>query len=96
MPTEENVTPVQATAQATPAAEKPADERPFELVPTSEFKQIVETLLFITDRPIKPTRIADVIDGVDARRVREMILEIQEDYAQRQSAIRVVEIGAWF
>ena len=70
MPTEENVTPVQATAQATPAAEKPADERPFELVPTSEFKQIVETLLFITDRPIKPTRIADVIDGVDARRVR--------------------------
>ena len=96
MPTEENVTPVQAAAQATPATEKPADERPFELVPTSEFKQIVETLLFITDRPIKPSRIADVIDGVDARRVREMILEIQEDYAQRQSAIRVVEIGGGF
>lgn len=100
MPTEENITPVQATSQATPMqADKtvqPADERPFELVPTSEFKQIVETLLFITDRPIKPSRIADVIDGVDARRVREMILEIQEDYVQRQSAIRVVEIGGGF
>ena len=47
MPTEENITPVQATAQATPMhADKtvrPADERPFELVPTSEFKQIVDT-----------------------------------------------------
>lgn len=100
MPTEENITPVQATSQATPMqADKtvqPADERPFELVPTSEFKQIVETLLFITDRPIKPSRIADVIDGVDARRVREMVLEIQEDYVQRQSAIRVVEIGGGF
>ena len=52
--------------------------------------------MFITDRPIKPSRIADVIDGVDARRVREMILEIQEDYVQRQSAIRVVEIGGGF
>ena len=95
MPTEENITPVQATAQATPVQAgktvQPADERPFELVPTSEFKQIVETLLFITD-----SRIADVIDGVDARRVREMILEIQEDYVQRQSAIRVVEIGGGF
>lgn len=100
MPTEENITPVQATSQATPMQTdktvQPADERPFELVPTSEFKQIVETLLFITDRPIKPSRIADVIDGVDARRVREMILEIQEDYVQRQSAIRVVEIGGGF
>ena len=100
MPTEENITAAepQPQVQAAPApAEKiPADERPFELVPTSEFKQIVETLLFITDRPIKPSRIADVIDGVDARRVREMILEIQEDYAQRQSAIRVVEIGGGF
>ncbi len=72
------------------------EEGPFELVPTSDFKQIVETLLFITDRPLKPTRIADVIDGVDARRVREMILEIQEDYIRRNSAVRVVELGGGF
>lgn len=72
------------------------DEKPFELVPTSEFKQIVETLLFITDRPLKPSRIADVIDGVDARRVREMILEIQDDYLRRNSAIQVVEVGGGF
>lgn len=72
------------------------EEEPFELVPTSEFKQIVETLLFITDRPLKPSRIADVIDGVDARRVREMILEIQSDYIRRNSAVQVVELGGGF
>ncbi len=78
-----------------PTSAAPAEE-PFELVPTSEFKQIVETLLFITDRPLKPSRIADVIDGVDARRVREMILEIQSDYIRRNSAIQVVELGGGF
>lgn len=103
--------PQEATAETTteqtaqPTAEKESsaarkaqteDEKPFELVPTSELKQIVETLLFITDRPLKPGRIADVIDGVDARRVREMILEIQDDYLRRNSAIQVVEVGGGF
>ena len=84
-------------ADAPSAQSAPADdEKPFELVPTSEFKQIVETLLFITDRPLKPTRIADVIDGADARRVREMILEIQDDYIRRNSAVQVVEVGGGF
>lgn len=78
----------------TPAAAK--GEEPFELVPTSEFKQIIETLLFITDRPLKPGRIADVIDGSDARRVREMILEIQDDYIRKNSAVQVVELGGGF
>ena len=89
----------QPTAEKESSAARKAqteDEKPFELVPTSEFKQIVETLLFITDRPLKPGRIADVIDGVDARRVREMILEIQDDYLRRNSAIQVVEVGGGF
>ena len=96
-------TTTEQAAQPTAEKESPAarkaqteDEKPFELVPTSEFKQIVETLLFITDRPLKPGRIADVIDGVDARRVREMILEIQDDYLRRNSAIQVVEVGGGF
>lgn len=89
--------PTSAAAETIAAPKpQPADEVPFELVPTSEFKQIVETLLFITDRPLKPSRIADVIDGVDARRVREMILEIQDDYVRRNSAVQVVEVGGGF
>ena len=95
-----DVQPIQSDTPAQPAdqAAQPADasEEPFELVPTSEFKQIVETLLFITDRPLKPSRIADVIDGVDARRVREMILEIKDDYIRRNSAVQVVELGGGF
>ena len=86
----------QPPLSAQPANTAEDSEKPFELVPTSEFKQIVETLLFITDRPVKPSRIADVIDGVDARRVREMILEIQDDYIRRNSAVQVVELGGGF
>ena len=97
--TEQVAQPQESAAEQEPSATHKAqaeDEKPFELVPTSEFKQIVETLLFITDRPLKPGRIADVIDGVDARRVREMILEIQDDYLRRNSAIQVVEVGGGF
>ena len=95
----ESAAPGQADAAANASAqpaEAASSEEPFELVPTSEFKQIVETLLFITDRPLKPSRIADVIDGVDARRVREMILEIKDDYIRRNSAVQVVELGGGF
>ena len=93
-PTPQTESLAQPAASGAPAANP--SEKPFELVPTSEFKQIVETLLFITDRPLKPSRIADVIDGVDARRVREMILEIQDDYIRRNSAVQIVEVGGGF
>lgn len=67
-----------------------------ELVETDDLKKIIETLLFITDRPVKPSRIADVVEAADARRVREIIRGLQEEYAASGRAVQIVELGGGF
>lgn len=67
-----------------------------ELVETDDLKKIIETLLFITDRPVKPSRIADVVENTDARRVREIIHELQKEYAAQGRAVQIVELGGGF
>lgn len=75
--------------QADPLAEP-------ELLESEDLKQLVETLLFITDRPVKPSRLAEVIENTDARRVREVILALQAEYNEHKSAIQIVEVGGGF
>ena len=51
--------PVQASA--TP------EEGQNELLESGEAKQIIENLLFITDRPLKPSRIAEVVEHISSK-----------------------------
>ncbi|MCQ2410299.1 MAG: SMC-Scp complex subunit ScpB [Elusimicrobiaceae bacterium] len=96
---EQNATPlptpqVQETApQADSAASQ--DSAP-ELVQTDDLKKMVETLLFITDRPVKPSRLVDIIDGTDVKSVREVIQTLQDEYTAQGRAMQIVEIGGGF
>ena len=75
----------------------PAEEKRAEtLLDSEDLKKIIETLLFITDRPLKPARLADIVEQADVRRVRELVTELQNEYAARGSAVQVVEIGGGF
>ena len=67
-----------------------------ELLQTDDLKKIIETLLFITDRPVKPSRFADVIEGTNARQVREVIQELQNEYTAQGRAMQIVEVGGGF
>lgn len=92
-------TVVQEEVSATAAAEAELAEESAlsdELLETDDLKKIIETLLFITDRPVKPSRIADVVETADARRVREIIRELQEEYAAQGRAVQIVELGGGF
>lgn len=88
----------ETAAPAPAAAEQPEQEAApsGDLVETDDLKKIIETLLFITDRPVKPGRIADVVETADARRVREIIRELQEEYAAQGRAVQIVELGGGF
>lgn len=93
MQSEEEV--LQTTPAATETEENTAPVADT-LLETEDLKKIIETLLFITDRPIKPTRIADVVEAADARRVREIIQELQAEYVRDGRAVQIVEIGGGF
>ena len=75
--------------------QKPVKETE-ELLQTDDAKQIVENLLFITDRPLKPSRIAEVVETVNAKRVLELIQELAKEYEDTGRSIRILEIGGGY
>ena len=97
MSTEEQVTPQPISNVQESAPQETAPAEPVaQLLQTDDLKKIVETLLFITDRPVKPSRLADVIDGSNAKQIREVISALQEEYTAQGRAVQIVEIGGGF
>lgn len=80
--------PVQASAAP--------EEGQNELLESGEAKQIVENLLFITDRPLKPSRIAEVVEHISSKRVLEIIQELAKEYEDTGRAVRILEIGGGY
>lgn len=72
-----------------------AEETPV-LLQSEDLQKIVETLLFITDRPVKVSRMVDVIENTTAKEVREAIAKLQDEYTARNSAIHITEIAGGF
>ncbi|MBO4707548.1 MAG: SMC-Scp complex subunit ScpB [Elusimicrobiaceae bacterium] len=62
----------------------------------SDFKNIIETLLFITDKPLSASKVNQVAEIGDLALTRDIIQEIQTDYANAGSAVQVLEIGGGF
>lgn len=63
---------------------------------TADAKKIIETLLFITDRPVKPGRLSEVVETVSAKQVLAIIEELTREYAQTGRAVQIVEVGGGF
>lgn len=62
----------------------------------SDFKNIIETLLFITDKPLSAAKVNQVAEIGDLALTRDIIQEIQNDYATSGRAVQVLEIGGGF
>lgn len=85
-----------APAQDASAPQQTREDAQAELVQTDDVKKIIETLLFITDRPVKASRLADVVETVNAKQVTEIIAELTQEYAERGSAVQIVEIAGGY
>jgi segregation and condensation protein B len=58
-----------------------------------DFKKIIESLLFITDRPLSLARISQTAEVNNTALAREIIEELRQDYAATGRAVQLVEIG---
>lgn len=81
-------------SNATPAAAPQEGQAP--LLESEDLQKIIETLLFITDRPVKVSRLVDVIENTTAKEVREAITKLQDDYMVRGSAVQILEIAGGY
>ncbi len=92
----EEIKPEQTSAeqnQEINAEEKKQEEV---ILSRSDFKNIIETLLFITDRPLSASKVNQVAEIGDLALTRDIIQEIQTDYAASGRAVQVLEIGGGF
>ena len=63
---------------------------------TIEAQGVVEAILFATDSPLPPPRIAQIMGVGDARTVRKHVNALNERYEQMSSAFRIEEIAGGF
>jgi segregation and condensation protein B len=55
-------------------------------------KPLVEALLFLTEEPLPPDKIAE-ITGAQIKEVRQVISELQEQYSSEEHGLQVMEIA---
>lgn len=89
------------TADAAPAdaqdrEETSAQEPAMEQAGQAEIAAIVEAILFATDAPLPPARIAQVGEVVGVKAVKTAIRTLNERYEQAGSSFRIEEIGGGF
>jgi segregation and condensation protein B len=61
-----------------------------------DFKRIIESLLFITDRPLSVEKISQVAEVNNSDLAREIIEELRAEYASAGRAVQISEIGGGF
>jgi segregation and condensation protein B len=62
---------------------------------TSELKAIVESLVFVSDTPLRPERIAEAIE-VERGRVVQILRELESEYRQARRGFVLEEVAGGF
>ncbi|MFC1645657.1 SMC-Scp complex subunit ScpB [Candidatus Omnitrophota bacterium] len=61
-----------------------------------EIKGAIESIIFISEGPIAATEIQNVLEGLDLQTIKSMVDELINDYEQRGSGIKVVEVAGGY
>lgn len=62
----------------------------------TQIKGAVESLIFISDRPISIQEIQNVLEGIDAATIEAIVEELKGEYEKRSSGIRIVQVGGGY
>jgi segregation and condensation protein B len=61
-----------------------------------QLKSIIESLLFVSEKPLMLEQIKDVLEDVDTVTIRTLISELKSEYEQKKRGINIVEIAGGF
>jgi len=65
-------------------------------VTDKNIKPILEALLFATNDPLTPKKLADLIKGADAKDVRQALIELKENYDEQGRGFTIQEVASGF
>ncbi len=69
---------------------------PLENKSPDEVKRIVEALLFAVQEPISVRKISEIIEGTEAKEIREVIQQLREEYDTHDRVFQIEEIANGF
>ena len=72
------------------------ESKPQEVQEELTLQSVVEAILFASDEPLEPSKIAKVAGAGDARQVRKLIQELNSEYTRRGAAFRVEELAGGY
>ena len=59
-------------------------------------KNIIEALLFISERPLMIDQIKEIIEGLDVSDVKNIVETLKKEYQDRKSGVQIVEIAGGY
>jgi segregation and condensation protein B len=62
----------------------------------TELKSILEALLFVNEKPLLVDQAKHLLQGLDAVRVRDCLVQLKEEYEAAQRGVRIVEVAGGF
>jgi segregation and condensation protein B len=62
----------------------------------SQLKAVIECLLFVSNKPLSREKIKEVLGDVDTGLIREALTELENDYNQRQSGLKLIEVAGGY
>ncbi|MFA6583558.1 MAG: SMC-Scp complex subunit ScpB [Elusimicrobiaceae bacterium] len=62
----------------------------------AELRKIIETVLFITDKPVSLGKICAVAEIVNSDFTKEVIARLQREYLESGSAVQIIEVGGGY
>lgn len=57
---------------------------------------VIETLLFITDKPLVMAGIQEVLEGVDAQTIKAAVEELKSEYSSRHCGLSIYEVAGGY
>lgn len=79
-----------------PAEKQEKEENLQDILSGEDYKRIIENLLFITDRPLTLAKLSQLAQVNDIALTGELVRMLQQEFAQTNRAIAIVEIGGGF
>ncbi|HJO47548.1 MAG TPA: SMC-Scp complex subunit ScpB [Candidatus Scalindua sp.] len=70
--------------------------QPLENKSPDEVKRIVEALLFAVQEPISVRKISEIVEGTEAKEIREVIQQLREEYDTHDRVFQIEEIANGF
>jgi segregation and condensation protein B len=61
-----------------------------------EVKAILEALLFLSDEPLEPDRLKDVLDDLSPERIWYLFEELRKEYEERKGGLQIVRIAGGY